>query len=162
MRVGKVQVSSAIHIDWSSLDLEEKRRAWAQLASFAEDRYLHQTTISTKNGIELVEDLPFCSHAFRIRLNFLGSGVSISMSPFLLGNWGALRTTQDEIRVCLDFMKAIPTDSSFFTGHWEVEPMHGVFSRKSSRPPIWRLESLKSCFGLKSRGRQLLRAVRKS
>ncbi len=121
MRVGKVQVSSAIHIDWSSLDLEGKRRAWAQLASFAEDRYLHQTTISSKSGIEWVEDLPQLLARVQDLAELSGVWRVHFHVPIFASELGALQTTQDEIRVCLDFMKAIPKESSFFTGHWEVE-----------------------------------------
>lgn len=59
LRIGKVQVSSAIDIDWSSIAVEGKQATFDQLKNFAEDRYLHQTTVQTdKKPAILHEDLP--------------------------------------------------------------------------------------------------------
>jgi len=59
IRIGKVQVSSAIDIDWDSINEESKSATFEQLKNFAEDRYLHQTTIQLDhNPAVLHEDLP--------------------------------------------------------------------------------------------------------
>ena len=60
IRVGKVQVSSAVCVDFDALGHVEQQQAKQTLASFAEDRYLHQTAIrSASDGeIQFLEDLP--------------------------------------------------------------------------------------------------------
>jgi hypothetical protein len=60
IQVGKVQVSSAVRLPLDELPAEERRAALAQLAGFAEDRYLHQTVVR-QAGAErptFYEDLP--------------------------------------------------------------------------------------------------------
>ena len=57
--VGKMQVSSAIVAEFDRLPASDRRAAFQQLASFAEDRYLHQTTIQHADGpSEFHSDLP--------------------------------------------------------------------------------------------------------
>jgi len=57
--VHKVQVSSAIEVDFGALDAAGRSRARVALEAFAEPRYLHQTRIVEPGGGErLVEDLP--------------------------------------------------------------------------------------------------------
>ncbi len=59
LRIGKVQVSSAIDINWESIAADGKRATFDQLKNFAEDRYLHQTTVKTDNAPAVLhEDLP--------------------------------------------------------------------------------------------------------
>ncbi len=48
--VGKVQVSSAIHVPFDRMTPSERTGALAQLRQFAEDRYLHQTTAGAADG----------------------------------------------------------------------------------------------------------------
>jgi hypothetical protein len=75
LRIGKVQVSSAIDIDWSSIAADGKQATFDQLKNFAEDRYLHQTTVQTDNKPAILhEDLP----------NLLAS---ISQPNELSGSW---------------------------------------------------------------------------
>ena len=58
IKVGKLQVSSAIRIDLDALDPAERTAALSELALFAEDRYLHQTMIrSTARAPQFFEDL---------------------------------------------------------------------------------------------------------
>ena len=45
IRVGKVQISSAVEADFQQAGPEQRAQLAQQLASFAEDRYLHQTTM---------------------------------------------------------------------------------------------------------------------
>ncbi|MEP6171045.1 MAG: metabolite traffic protein EboE, partial [Rhodopirellula bahusiensis] len=57
--VGKVQISSAIMVDWSRIADTDREATLVQLRSFAEDRYLHQTGRVTGSGkFVLEEDLP--------------------------------------------------------------------------------------------------------
>ena len=45
IKIGKVQVSNAIRVDFDALSEREKPEALRQLKAFEEDRYLHQTCI---------------------------------------------------------------------------------------------------------------------
>jgi hypothetical protein len=59
LRIGKVQVSSAIDVDWDSMAPDHRQNTFEQLKNFAEDRYLHQTTVKTDNSPAVLhEDLP--------------------------------------------------------------------------------------------------------
>jgi len=58
--IGKVQVSSALDIDFSAMDREQRAAALEHLGSFAEPRYLHQVSIRRRGDgpVDFVEDLP--------------------------------------------------------------------------------------------------------
>ena len=59
IRIGKVQISSALCIDFATLGREEAVTALEQLKGFQEDRYLHQTVIRNPDGTRVFyEDLP--------------------------------------------------------------------------------------------------------
>jgi sugar phosphate isomerase/epimerase len=62
IRIGKLQVSSAVEVPWHEVegDADQGRAMTAQIRSFDEPRYLHQTTRQRTDGaaVELVEDLP--------------------------------------------------------------------------------------------------------
>lgn len=45
IRIGKVQVSSALEIDFDALSESQRASAWARLQAFSEPRYLHQTMV---------------------------------------------------------------------------------------------------------------------
>ena len=65
IRVGKVQVSSAVSVNFDLLEANDQERAKQALSAFAEDRYLHQTTVrSSTSGETFFEDLPL---ALRVR-----------------------------------------------------------------------------------------------
>ncbi len=116
--VGKVQVSSAIDVPFLHMAAEERVAAVDQLRSFAEDRYLHQTgCLDSRGHFRLDEDLP----------NWLDSTASQDDKhlrihfhvPIFLKRFGALRSTQDDIRACIDAMRSPRAPD--FTEHWEVE-----------------------------------------
>ena len=51
--------NAAVVVDFDTLSSDERTEALRQLASFAEDRYLHQTTIERGDGThQFFEDLP--------------------------------------------------------------------------------------------------------
>ena len=57
--VGKVQVSSAVCVDFAALDERSRIQAIDQLAGFAEDRYLHQTVTREPGRTSVFhQDLP--------------------------------------------------------------------------------------------------------
>lgn len=121
--VGKVQVSSAVVVNWDAMSADRRREAAEQLAAFAEDRYLHQTGRRTAAGeFVLEEDLPGC-------LNRDGGGdpagddtkwVVHFHVPVFLERFGHLTTSQADIESCLRTL-ADPKLSLEFTGHLEIE-----------------------------------------
>ncbi|MBM4089958.1 MAG: hypothetical protein FJ276_11125 [Planctomycetes bacterium] len=122
IRVGKVQVSSAIRVDLASIAREEQEAALAALAAFAEDRYLHQTAIreSAEAPPRLFDDLP--GQALDAIKEAVHRGSSNAEGrvhfhvPIFLERFGAIATTQDQIRQCLD---AAREESEL--RHFEVE-----------------------------------------
>lgn len=95
IRIGKVQVSSAISVPWDRLTSEERVAARAQLAEFAEDRYLHQTMVRESDGTKrLHEDLP---DVLRDRSLERGEWRIHFHVPIYIDRWGALQSTRSEI-----------------------------------------------------------------
>jgi hypothetical protein len=117
IEVGKVQVSAALRMD---LDLFEppsaqpRAEAVKQLASFAEDRYLHQTVVSRGGEEVFYEDLRLALDAesadprgeWRVHFHV----------PIYQAEFGGLFSTQEQISDCL---AAIRRHSA--CQHFEVE-----------------------------------------
>ena len=107
--VGKVQVSSALDIDFGSGEAGAKLDA---LRRFEEPRYLHQTCVSDKDEVHFYEDLPIASEEAakmgRWRVHF--------HVPVHLERIGELGTTRGEIDRCLAAIQ--PSDG---IEHFEVE-----------------------------------------
>ena len=122
--IGKVQVSSAIVVDWESMAGGRRREAIEQLKQFAEDRYLHQTGRRTESGtFELAEDLP--ELLGRIPENgdpVLGDQrwVVHFHVPIFLERFGHLTTSHADVLECLRTLSS-PQTSIEFTGHLEIE-----------------------------------------
>jgi hypothetical protein len=117
IRVGKVQVSSAICLPLASLDVNARSEAIAQLSAFSEDRYLHQTTVRQASGVvRFYEDLPQAIAAFdptapeneELRVHF--------HVPVYLEEFGLLKTSRADIQACLSAIQ--PEDQ---LTHFEVE-----------------------------------------
>src|SRR5581483_5990677 len=97
IEVGKVQVSAAVRLPLDALAPEERRAAVAQLAAFAEDRYLHQTVVRAGGAETFYEDLPQALAAppegeWRVPFHV----------PIYLERFGRLVSSQGDIRECLD------------------------------------------------------------
>jgi sugar phosphate isomerase/epimerase len=90
IRVGKVQVSSAVE---TRLDDAEAR---AELARFAEPRYLHQTTVRAGGTSVAYEDLPHALATARSGIARTHFHVPIDLAAI-----GPLATTQADIDGCL-------------------------------------------------------------
>src|SRR5207237_3224265 len=95
--VGKVQVSSAVRVPLDELAAADRAAALAQLAAFAEDRYLHQTVALGGDGATMFyEDLPLALRTagqqprgeWRIHFHV----------PIYLERFGLLSTSQGDIR----------------------------------------------------------------
>jgi hypothetical protein len=137
IRLGKVQVSSAIAINWDSISKENKPAVFEQLKSFAEDRYLHQTTVhDNERPVTLHEDLPgllssiadprTLDGSWRIHFHvpiFLDSSASDSKTSLRSDatrsltpdNFLGIGTTQQDILQCIRLLEAS-------TGIGKVEP----------------------------------------
>lgn len=107
IRVGKVQISSAIRVAWNELDAQGRVSALEELHQFAEDRYLHQTLVRYPDGTQqLHEDLPELlaqisgpedrrlQKEWRIHFHV----------PIDIASWGRIESTQIEIDRFLDLM----------------------------------------------------------
>ena len=122
LRIGKVQVSSAIQVDWNRRTVDERRAAFQQLASFAEDKYLHQTSICIDDAeMRLVEDLPQLLAEVEDPSELSGSWRVHFHVPIFALKLGAIDTTQSEIQVCLESLRDDEALCGSFTGHWEIE-----------------------------------------
>jgi hypothetical protein len=107
IRIGKVQVSSAIRVAWDTLDSAGRVAALQELGQFAEDRYLHQTLVRYSDGTtQLVEDLPglladISGPADNRMLNEWRIHFHV---PIDIASWGRIESTQNEIDRFLDLM----------------------------------------------------------
>lgn len=99
IRVGKVQVSAALCVDFDAQAPDARPLVLAALAAFAEDRYLHQTSVrSAATGeVQFFADLPQAlltapaTGQWRVHFHV----------PIDADGFGLLGTTRDEIRHCL-------------------------------------------------------------
>ena len=95
IRIGKIQVSSAIAVPWHRFSASERVEARQQLEQFAEDRYLHQTMVCFPDGRQqLFEDLPLILSDPRLQI---GNWRIHFHVPIFIEAWGQLHSTQDEI-----------------------------------------------------------------
>lgn len=121
--IGKVQVSSAIQVDWDGMALPERMKALEQLSGFAEDRYLHQTHCSNRDGSirEMIEDLPKALSSVVSPADLSGKWRIHFHVPIYLPKLGQIDSTQQEIIKMLDILTGPLSGRPTFTGHFEVE-----------------------------------------
>ena len=130
--VGKVQISSAIVVRWDQLDDEQRQAARAQLAAFAEDRYLHQTMVRSPAGdLSFHEDLPPLLTAesdeplegeWRIHFHV----------PIYLEQFGLLQASRTAIEECLKYFEGAPASP-----HYEAETYAwGVLPEALQQPDL--------------------------
>ncbi len=121
--IGKVQVSSAIRVDWDSMSGTERVEAFAQLRSFAEDRYLHQTNCrNLRTGkCDFVEDLPIALSSVSSPAELAGEWRIHFHVPIFLPRLGLIHSTQNEITKLLQILCGPVAKRPVFTGHYEVE-----------------------------------------
>lgn len=122
----KIQLSSAVEADFSTRCPEARAEMRAQLAAFAEDRYLHQTVVRDAAGrARFFEDLPQALAAAgdpdidagRWRVHF--------HVPLFLERFGLLDTTQNDITACLKALAPGENpDLEVETYAWGVLPEH--------------------------------------
>ncbi|MER0437847.1 metabolite traffic protein EboE [Emticicia sp. W12TSBA100-4] len=110
LKVGKIQISSALKVDFAS-DAEEKLKVIAQ---YNEPTYLHQVVAQRKDGsfqkfpdlTEAIEGLDENIHSWRVHFHV----------PLFLENYGVLSSTQSDIVDTINVHKNKP-----FTNHLEIE-----------------------------------------
>lgn len=121
--IGKVQVSSAIQVEWDTLSMPERMEAYEQLRGFAEDRYLHQTNCydEAKTTSELVEDLPIALSSVSSPAELSGQWRIHFHVPIFLQKLGLIHSTQNEISILLEILSGPASQRPEFTGHFEVE-----------------------------------------
>jgi hypothetical protein len=117
IEVGKVQVSAALRMDLDLFEppsVQPRAEAIKQLASFAEDRYLHQTVVRRSGEDVFYQDLQLALDAeaadprgeWRVHFHV----------PIYLREFGRLHSTQEQIAQCLTAAKRYAT-----CRHIEVE-----------------------------------------
>lgn len=110
LKVGKIQISSALKVDFSS-DAEEKLKVIAQ---YNEPTYLHQVVAQRKDGsfqkfpdlTEAIEGFDETISSWRVHFHV----------PLFLENYGVLSSTQSDIVDTINVHKNKP-----FTNHLEIE-----------------------------------------
>jgi hypothetical protein len=149
IRIGKVQVSSAIEVPWHEVASEERRAAWSQLLSFNEPRYLHQTTRQSplNDQVEMLDDLPEALLQWLPHPNQHGQPTNSANPivgepecsdkwpkqpwrihfhvPIYIDRFGLLRATRDDISQVVhslrDHSELRIAGRPWFTGDYEVE-----------------------------------------
>lgn len=143
IRIGKVQVSSAVEVPWyeTGSDPEQRAALLTQLFSFSEPRYLHQTTrMGTSRGhCELLDDLPIA-----LRQWLPGGAMTGTTAhhpavtawpeeswrihfhvPIYVDRFGMLKATRDDITEAASHLHAhrdaSVAERPWFTGDYEVE-----------------------------------------
>ena len=125
IRVGKVQVSSAINVDFANKSPFERQQILEQLSSFAEPRYLHQTCVRENANVEFFEDLPLAlknagpnpSGQWRVHFHV----------PIFSHQLGLIESTQAEIAKCVADIQSSNDPTHHFeieTYAWNVLPEH--------------------------------------
>ena len=118
LRVGKVQVSSAVSVQFDDIHASEREQALSQLASFAEDRYLHQTMVQSAPGAapRFFQDLPLALEALHGKAPDRGEWRVHFHVPIYLNSFGYLRASKDAVIECLRAARTTPDVT-----HFEVE-----------------------------------------
>ncbi len=121
LRVGKVQISSAVCLALERTALEDRAAAVEQLAGFHEERYLHQTMVRLP-GEEPVfyVDLPLALAARGSRLE--GEWRVHFHVPVYLRRFGRLEAMQDAILDCLRLTREDVPHFEVETYAWTVLP----------------------------------------
>jgi hypothetical protein len=110
LKVGKIQISSALKVDFSS-DTEEKLKVIAQ---YNEPTYLHQVVAQRKDGSFVkFQDLTEAIAGFEENISSWRVHFHV---PLFLENYGVLSSTQSDIVDTINVHKKVP-----FTNHLEIE-----------------------------------------
>ena len=115
IEIGKVQLSSAVRVDFDAKDAGDTLAALQQIKGFAEDRYMHQTMVRLPSGaMQYYDDLPDALAKFgdapqgEWRIHF--------HVPVYVEHFGQLEATQSDIG---DLIRAVQGNDELH--HYEVE-----------------------------------------
>ena len=125
LKIGKVQISSAVTVDFSEIDMADRRAAVEQLQGFAEDRYLHQTTVQTDDQRPVFyEDLPLALAKIDAPEQERGVWRIHFHVPVFLDRFGWLSGSQSDIVACVRRCREFSDVSHFEveTYAWNVLP----------------------------------------
>lgn len=130
IRIGKVQVSSAVHVPWDQCvgNVQRQSATLEQLRTFSEPKYLHQTTRCDQSGQlqEMCTDLPIALKEWIHEDSFPEQQWRIHFHvPIYVSEFDFLGTTQNDILQATKFLENHKTtqvaERDWFTGHYEVE-----------------------------------------
>lgn len=126
--VGKVQVSSALVLPLDRIPSSERPAAIKHLREFAEDRYLHQTTVRQSLDAEpdFFEDLPIAIESIGSSTTPIGEWRVHFHVPIYAERFDLLETTRGQILECLQATENTPNLAHFEveTYAWSVLPEH--------------------------------------
>ena len=109
IRIGKVQVSSAVHAVFNDGDGEQNQGVLRDLGQFSEPRYMHQTVLKKRDGeIRFHNDLPQAMEELNRDVGSFAEARVHFHVPIFLAEFGALKTSQTEILQCLEATQSIP------------------------------------------------------
>ena len=123
IQIGKIQVSSAIHVDFDRHSSHDRQRIFSQLATFAEPRYLHQTTVTTGDDVVFYEDLSMALGASGVEPE--GNWRVHFHVPIYSSQLGLVESTQSQIIECFDALQSVGSTTEHFeieTYAWNVLP----------------------------------------
>lgn len=127
IEVGKVQVSSAIRVDFAALDEMGRLDAVEQLRTFAEDRYLHQTVVREPGKRTVFHaDLPALLRTVVDPRRLTAEWRVHFHVPIYLESFDRLSGSRDEIAACLEACSRHSGVRHFEveTYAWSVLPKH--------------------------------------
>jgi len=125
IRVGKLQVSSAVEARFDQLSPDDRLTAMEQLAGFDEHRYLHQTCTRKSDGsINFYQDLGDALKQVDDVASLEEAWCTHFHVPVYLEKFGQLHTSQAQIRECLLAIRQDPEMTHFEveTYAWSVLP----------------------------------------
>jgi len=125
IQVGKVQISSAVVVQFDSMSENDRAEAIQQVSAFAEDRYLHQTTITLSDqDVSFFEDLPLALQSIDSPKNAQGTWRIHFHVPIYLREFGLLQASQQEIVDCVSSCRRYSEVTHFEveTYAWNVLP----------------------------------------
>lgn len=135
VRVGKVQVSSAVVADFDAA-ATERGQQWSELQQFVEPRYLHQTSVRAAGETRFFEDLSLAMASLGGGLGddaVVGDGISAAQGipggewrvhfhvPIFASKLKSLATTQAEIGQCFSAVMDAAARLDTPLPHFEVE-----------------------------------------
>ena len=122
IKIGKVQVSSAVAVDFESGTPEQNQEKLQQLRGFAEPRYLHQTSVRVDSKTLFYQDL---SDALPSHPEPRGQWRVHFHVPIFSPSFGSIGTSQSEIIKCVQAIEATGEPMPHFeveTYAWNVLP----------------------------------------